>query len=213
MTPELVHAPEPGSRRADKESMIVAAAAEEFRSVGFAAARLDAIAARAGVAKGTIYLYFDTKEDLFKASVRRLVHPLIEEIERDVSDYQGTTAELLTLAIRALYRNMVEREDTRELMRLMMAEGSRIPEMSEFFTKEVLARGCATFRMILWRGMAQGEFRKTPAADFPELIIAGAKAAAMSILMFGPAAREADPAYQDAHIRYVLDALQVTPPG
>ena len=196
-------------RRVDREAAILAAAAREFCVAGFANAKLDAIAARAGVAKGTIYLYFDTKEDLLKAAVRRLVHPLIEDIERSVAEYQGPTEELLRIAVGHLHRNMVDSADMRELIRLLLAEGSRIPEMSEFFTKEILARGCATFRMILWRGIAQGEFRHSPAVDYPELIIAGAKSAAMSILLLGPAAREADPAYREAHVNFILDALRV----
>jgi hypothetical protein len=63
--------------------------------------------------------------------------------------------------------------------------------------------------MILWRGIAQGEFRHSPAVDFPELIISGVKSAAMSILLLGPAAREADPAYREAHVNFILDALRM----
>ena len=210
MTDQLPTPTEPLSgRRADREAAILAAAAKEFCTSGFAAAKLDAIAARAGVAKGTIYLYFDTKEDLLKASVRRLVHPLLEEIERSVAEYQGPTEELLRRAVGVLYRNMVDTEEMRELIRLLISEGPRIPEMSEFFTREIITRGCATFRMIIWRGVAQGEFRRTPAMEFPELIIAGAKSAAMSILLLGSAAHEADPAYREAHLNFLLDALRV----
>ncbi len=210
MTDEFVPSTDvPSGRRADREAAILAAAAKEFCVSGFAAAKLDAIAARAVVAKGTIYLYFDTKEDLLKAAVRRLVHPLIADIEREVAEYTGPTEDLLRRAVGHLYRNMVDSEDMRELIRLLMAEGSRIPEMSDFFTREIIARGCSTFRMILWRGVAQGVFRRSPAVEFPELIIAGAKSAAMAVLLLGPAAREADPAYREAHVNFLLDALRV----
>jgi AcrR family transcriptional regulator len=205
--------PRRGQRRADREAAIVAAAIEEFRTVGLANARLEDVAARAGVAKGTIYLYFDGKEDLFKAAVRSLIHPLLEQIEREVAEFQGPTEELLRRAIRGMHLDLTLRVETREMLRLLIAEAARMPDLADFFHAEMASRGLATVRMILWRGIALGEFRRTPAAEFPLLVIAPAKAAAMWALMFGERHPLEFERYIEAHCEFVLAALRAPATG
>lgn len=195
-------------RRAEREAAIVAAAIEEFIAVGLSNARLDDVAARAGVAKGTIYLYFDSKEELFKAAVRSLIHPLMQQVEREVAEFQGPTEELLRKALRTIYSDMAGRDQTRELLRLLIAEANRMPELSDFFHAEMASRGIATLRMILWRGVALGEFRQTPAAEFPLLIVAPCHALAMWQLMYGPRHALDVERYIDAHCEFVLASLR-----
>src|SRR5262245_18030304 len=91
--PAKTAAREPGLRRGERRDDIIAAALEEFSASGFAAARLDDVARRAGVAKGTIYLYFRDKETLFQELVRAMVHPLVGAL---------TTAPLQDIPIRAV---------------------------------------------------------------------------------------------------------------
>jgi AcrR family transcriptional regulator len=195
-------------RRADREAAIVRAAIEEFIAVGLANARLEDVAARAGVAKGTIYLYFDTKEDLYKAAVRSLIHPVVQQVEREVAEFQGPTEDLLRQALRTMYADITTRTDTRELMRLLIAEAHRMPEVVDFFYTEMASRGLATIRMIVWRGIALGEFRPSPAAEHPMLITAGCKALALWQLIFGDRHGLDVARYVDAHCDFVLAALR-----
>ena len=197
-----------GQRRKDREAAIVAAAIEEFQASGLTNARLDDIAASAGVAKGTLYLYFDGKEDLFKAAVRSLIQPIFEQMEQQVANFQGRTEDLLRIAIGQMYADMAARPQTRELMRLLIAEGHRMPDLGDFYYREVASRGLATMRMIVWRGIALGEFRSSPASEFPQLVIAPCITATIWELLFGPA-RTLDLArYADAHVEFILAALR-----
>ncbi len=198
-------------RRSDREAAIVAAAIEEFCAAGLAGARLEQVAQRAGVAKGTIYLYFDNKEELFKAAVRTLIHPLMERIESDIAEFQGSTEELLRNAILTAHADMHERPQTRELLRLMIAEGHRMPDLAEFFYRETIARGLATVRMILWRGIAQGEFRQSPAVEFPQLVIAPCMMAAIWMLLLGNAHPLDMERYSAAHASFIIAALRAQP--
>lgn len=197
-----------GQRRKEREAAIVAAAIDEFRASGLTNARLDDIAARAGVAKGTLYLYFDSKEELFKAAVRSLIHPLLDVVERQVATYEGPTEDLLRQAIRTMYVDVAQKNDGCELMRLMIAEGHRMPDLVEFYYSEVAARGLATLRMIVWRGIAKGEFRQSPAGEFPHLLLAPCKLSMTWQLLFGDSHRLDLERYAEAHAGFVLAALR-----
>ena len=201
-----------GQRRREREAAIVAAAIDEFRASGLTNARLDDIATRAGVAKGTLYLYFDSKEELFKAAVRSLIHPLLEAVEQQVAHFEGPTEELLRQAIRSMYQDVTQQTDGCELMRLMIAEGHRMPDLAEFYYTEVAARGLATLRMIVWRGIAKGEFRQTPAAEFPHMLLAPCKLSMTWQLIFGEKHRLELDRYADAHAEFVLAALKIPRP-
>jgi AcrR family transcriptional regulator len=197
-----------GQRRKDREAAIVAAAIEEFRAAGLTNARLDDIASRAGVAKGTLYLYFDCKEDLFKAATRSLIQPVFEQMEQQVATFQGPTSELLRLAILQMYADMAARPEARELMRLLIAESHRMPDLGEFYYREVVSRGLATMRMIIWRGIALGEFRQSPAAEFPQLVLAPCIFSAIWDMLFGPAQPLDLERYAGAHVEFILSALR-----
>jgi len=195
-------------RRREREAAIIAAAIEEFQLAGLMNARLDDIAARAGVAKGTLYLYFDGKEDLFKAAVRSLIHPIFGRMEQHVANFQGSTEDLLRQAIHQMYTDVARERTGRELMRLMISEGHRMPELAEFYHEEIAARGLAMVRMIIWRGIAQGEFRKSTAAEFPHLVFAPCKMLATWTLMFGERYAIDAERFANAHADFVLDALR-----
>lgn len=196
-------------RRANRESSILGAAIEEFRACGLANARLDDIAARAGVAKGTLYLYFDNKEELFKAAVRSLIHPQLEAIEREVADFKGATEDLLRHTIKTMYVDLAHGRGGCELLRMMISEGHRMPELADFYYLEIAARGLSTLRMIVWRGIALGEFRRSPAAEFPHLIMAPSKFVSTWQMIFGDRHPLDVERYADAHAEFVLAALRV----
>lgn len=148
-------------RKQARPAEIVAAALSVFSERGFAAARLDEVAARAGISKGTVYLYFDTKEALFEAVVRQELLPLLERAEALVDSHQGSAAELLRI-IAARFELAMESE-LGSIPRLVLAESGNFPRIAKFYADEVVARGVRLFSRVLERGVVDGEFRPMPA--------------------------------------------------
>jgi AcrR family transcriptional regulator len=195
-------------RRRARRDAILAAAIEEFRSAGLINARLDNVATRASVAKGTLYSYFRSKEDLFKAAVRSLIQPLLLGLEQRVATVPGSSEELLRQAIRQISSDVALTQSGRELFRTLVVEGRRMPDISEFYRDEVMLRGLAVIRMIIWRGIARGEFRRSAVVDFPELIFAPCEFMATWQLVFGDTHAIDAEKFVDAHIEFVLAALR-----
>jgi AcrR family transcriptional regulator len=157
------------ARSAARREAILAAALDEFSLRGFEATRLDDVAKRAGIAKGTIYLYFRDKESLFQELIRTMLTPLVGTIEA-----MGA----LDLPLSALADHFAEifvREvyETRrkDVIRLMISEGRRFPKLAEFYYREVLQRIIAAVRALLRRAAARGEVPEG-LADFPQIIAA-----------------------------------------
>jgi AcrR family transcriptional regulator len=185
---------------------ILAAALEEFFQQGFAAARLDAIAERAGIGKGTIYLYFDSKETLFEEAVRSVILPVIDRIETVALTPQGSAEMLLRAMITTFYRDVVATE-RRRLLRLLIAEGSRFPRLVSFYHAEVLTRGMAAIRHVLRYGVERGEFAPTAAVDYPQTIVGPAIVGAIWKLLFDDIEPIDLERLCDAHLDIVLRGL------
>jgi|CryBogDrversion2_2_1035213.scaffolds.fasta_scaffold00039_15 AcrR family transcriptional regulator len=200
------------ARQREREAVILQSAIAEFAASGFENARLDDIAHRAGVAKGTLYLYYSDKATLFKAAVRSVIHPVLARIQETVIVAEGSATELLRTVLAEIYREMTTDDLRRELVRLLVAEGRRFPDLGDFYHDEVIAKGTATFRMILWRGVATGEFRRTSAEEFPQLLLAPCVAFSNWQLMFGDRRPMNLDRYAEAHLQFVLAALQTAPP-
>ncbi len=162
---------------------LLAAALEEFFQQGFAATRLDGIAERAGIGKGTIYLYFDSKEALFEAAVRSMVGPVFEQAERFAADDSLGASEMLRAIIGTFYREVIGTE-RRRLLRLLIAEGPRFPRLLEFYHREVIQRGMTALRQILIKGVARGEFHASIPVDYPQVIIGPALVGAIWKMLF-----------------------------
>jgi AcrR family transcriptional regulator len=119
-------------RRSDaRPAEIAEAALELFVEHGFAATRMEAIAKRAGVTKGTVYLYFPSKEDLFRAVVKENILPNLEQGERLVAEHTGSAAELLALLVRRSWE-LMQTSRTQCMPKLMLAEGKNFPELAKF---------------------------------------------------------------------------------
>jgi AcrR family transcriptional regulator len=158
---------EPAERRRERRkdvrpSEIVAAALELFVERGYAATRLDDIALRAGASKGTLYLYFESKEELFKAVVREGLLPALAEGEQLVDSFEGSAADLWRAFVRGWWE-MIGSRPIGGLPKLMISEAGNFPEIARFYTEEVIERGHRLLRKALDRGVASGEFR--PIAD------------------------------------------------
>jgi AcrR family transcriptional regulator len=157
------------ARSAARREAILAAALDEFSKRGFEAARLDDVARRAGVAKGTIYLYFRDKESLFQELIRTMLTPLVGTIE--ALGAADVPAGVLAERVADLFVREVYETRRKDVIRLMIAEGPRFPKLAEFYYREVLSRIIAAMRALLGRAAARGE---VPAglAEFPQIIAA-----------------------------------------
>jgi len=157
------------ARSVDRRDAILAAALDEFASRGFEAARLDDVARRAGVAKGTIYLYFRDKESLFQELVRTMLTPLIGTIE--ALGQADVPLPMLADRIADLFVREVYETRRKDVVRLMISEGRRFPKLAEFYYHEVLSRIIAAVRSLLRRAAARGEVSEG-LAEFPQIIAA-----------------------------------------
>jgi len=157
------------ARSAGRREAILAAALEEFSACGFEATRLDDVARRANVAKGTIYLYFRDKESLFQELVRATLTPLVGIIEA-MGAADLPVAVLLERFVDIFVREVYETH-RKDVIRLLILEGRRFPKLAEFYYREVLSRIIAAMRATLRRAAARGEVPEG-LADFPQIIAA-----------------------------------------
>ena len=154
-----------------RRGSILAAALTVFASHGFEAARLDDVAARAGVAKGTLYLYFRDKEALFEALVRDAVTPLLQRMSKVTAAPDISPLEALDTFF-ALFKKEVLGTERKLLLRLIVAEGPRFPAIAEFYYREVVAHGLRMMRALAERAVREGAFASEAPARFPQLIVA-----------------------------------------
>ena len=146
-------------RKEARPGELLDAALDMFVEHGFAATRLDDVAKSAGVSKGTLYLYFSSKEELFKAVVRENILPMMGEAEELVDQFPGTTAELFRTMIHGWWER-VGNTRLSGIAKLIYAESGNFPDLARFHYEEVVVRGNQLFRRLLERGIARGEFRE-----------------------------------------------------
>jgi AcrR family transcriptional regulator len=146
-------------RRKDaRPEEILMAALDVFADRGFAATKLEDVARRAGVTKGTIYLYFKNKEALFKAIVRGTIVPVIARGEALAQSFTGSARDLFEQLIRQYWR-LIGETALAGIPKLMMAEANNFPELARFYYEEVVTRGHRLMAGVLERGIKAGEFR------------------------------------------------------
>lgn len=170
--PVSAAAPSPTKRRQASEARrraILDAAFDVFIAEGFKAARLDDIATRAGVAKGTLYLFSKDKEDLFKQVALDAVAPVLQRLTALAGQTELPFAMLLT-GLFALFEREVLGTKRREILRLIIAEGARFPAIAEFYHREVISRGLALIKGAAERAHARGEISSDALARFPQML-------------------------------------------
>ena len=162
----------PRRRRKDaRPAELLAAALELFVDKGFAATRLTDVAARAGVAKGTLYLYFDSKEALFRAVVEQGIVPLFAAAENEMDGYAGGSAELLCHFL-TRWQQQIGATRLAGLYKLIIAEAHNFPELAQYYHDQVIVRGRALLGAVLQRGIASGEFRAVDVDSTINVVIA-----------------------------------------
>ena len=150
---------------------ILDAALACFSQKGFAAARMDDIARRAGISKGTIYLYFESKEAVFKALAQRVVGSRVAEIGVVVQAFDGPTPDLVRLVLTRVGQ-IVSTGDVAVLPRMVLAEAGNFPELAQHWRREVVDHGIALWESIIRRGQERGEFREIPPEHAARLCMA-----------------------------------------
>jgi len=158
-------------RKHARPEEITAAALDLFVDRGYAGTRLEDVATNAGISKGTLYLYFANKEELFKAVVREgLVSP-IAAIRGIVDQFGGSTFDLLRMMLFGWWER-VGATRVSGIPKLILAEAGNFPELARFYVAEVVQPGHDVIAAIVRRGIARGEFRALDPDDAADMIAA-----------------------------------------
>jgi AcrR family transcriptional regulator len=145
-------------RKHERPAELLAAALDHFVEHGFTATKLDDVAAQAGVSKGTLYLYFDSKEDLFKAVIRQGIFPVLDEGEALLAQHEGDSSTLLR-GMLLRWWELIGATPLGGIPKLMISEAGNFPEVAQYYYEHVIVRGRNLLRQVLQRGIAAGEFR------------------------------------------------------
>jgi len=158
-------------RKEDRPQEITAAAFAAFAEKGFTATKVEEVARRAGVSKGLLYLYFKTKEELFKAVIRSVVAPRVDELTRTL-DSSDLGAEAFIRGPLLAFMQRLPGSRASIVIRLMISEAPKHPDLVEYYWDKVASRGLAALRQLLERGVASGEFRESAVTELPQLFVA-----------------------------------------
>jgi AcrR family transcriptional regulator len=158
-------------RKEARPKELLSAALDAFVERGFAATKLEEVARNAGVSKGTLYLYFQNKEELFKAVVRNTIVPNIAQAEKLIAEFDGETKDLFRELI-LLWARQISAVNVAGICKLMFAEVGNFPELAQFYHHEVIQRNELMIIQLLERGMLRGEFRQLDLTVTPKIITA-----------------------------------------
>jgi AcrR family transcriptional regulator len=194
-------------RKAERPQEILEAAFVEFSRNGYAMTTLDRVAERAGVTKGTIYVYFENKEHLFISMVREVTKAALDTVHERLETHEGSTADLLRAQFSFIYQHIVEDRRRREVLRMLIAEAPRFPELADRYHQEILRPCLDMLRQAIQRGMDRGEFRNSAIVDLPQIVIAPIALVDLWMMMFDDRQPLDMKAYFNAHLDLVLNGL------
>ncbi len=158
-------------RKQARPQELLEAALDLFCEKGFAAARTDEVARRAGVSKGTLYLYYPSKEELFKAVVRHNLSSLIAEGQELFGQFEGSSSDLLAKLLRTWWER-IGSTPAAGIHKIVLAEVRNFPELAQFYADEVILPADRLFCSMVERGIARGEFRALPVHDVAHALMA-----------------------------------------
>jgi AcrR family transcriptional regulator len=194
-------------RKEDRPAEITEAAMETFAEKGYAAARVEDVARRAGISKGLLYLYFKTKEELFKAVIRSFVSPRLDALTGTIATTDLSAEEFLRGPFLEFARSLPE-SPARQLVRLMVAEGPRHPDLIKWYWENVVSRGIDAIRSVIERGVRAGEFRASALDDFPHLLVAPVVFSMLWKQLFEPHSTLDTDAFLEGHVDLVIEAIR-----
>lgn len=205
--------PQRRRRKEARPSELISAALDLFVEKGYAATRLEDVAAHAGVSKGTLYLYFDSKAALFRAVVEEGIVPVLDQGEDSISTFAGNTAELLKYMLRTWWAHIGESKLC-GLCKLMVAEASNFPEIAAYYHDAVIDRGHTLLRRALQLGISRGEFRIVDVEVAVDTVFAPVLKMMLWRHSFASCCGDKrDPLpFLEAHLDIVLSGLQATNP-
>ena len=196
-------------RKEDRPQEITEAAFAAFAEKGYAGTRIEEVARRAGISKGLMYLYFKTKEELFKAVIRSVVVPQVELLEREL-DAATPSAETFLRGPVLTFMQGMPGSRVSVVIRLLIAEAHRHPDLVDFYWDNVASRGLAALKRLLERGVEAGEFRRTAVNDLPQLLIAPVITSVIWNIVFSQRSLDTD-ALIETHMDMALDYIRVKP--
>ncbi|NOZ09605.1 MAG: TetR/AcrR family transcriptional regulator [Gammaproteobacteria bacterium] len=158
-------------RKEARPEEIVEAALGLFVDKGFSATRIAEVAKRAGVSKGTLYLYFDSKEKIFQAVIQNMITPMIEEVEVMVKSYDGDTETLLKKIVRGWWDSVWD-TPLSGISKLIVSEAGNFPDMARFYMENVVKRVRYLLEQIIQSGVQNGEFRDVDVPTVTRLLMA-----------------------------------------
>jgi AcrR family transcriptional regulator len=194
-------------RKAERPQEILEAAFGEFSRNGYATTTLDRIAERAGVTKGTIYVYFENKEHLFISMVREFTKGAHEIVQEMYETHTGSTADLLRAQFSFIYEHIVEDKRRREVVRMLIAQAPRFPELADRYHEEILKPCLDMLRQAIQRGVDRGEIRNSSIVDSPQVVIAPIALVDLWMMMFEDRQPLDLKTYFEAHLDLVLNGL------
>lgn len=197
-------------RKEDRPQEITAAALEAFAEKGYSATRVTDVAKRAGVSKGLLYLYFRTKEELFKAVIKSFVSPRIDALKSEIDSTELSAEEYLRGPFLD-FAKQLPKSPARVLVRLMIAEGARHRDLTDWYHRNVVSQGLAAVRSLIERGVREGEFRESALQEFPHMVVAPVLFAIVWSLVFGGRHELDSDRFVEAQVDLLLNAIKRGP--
>ena len=194
-------------RKKDRPAEITQAALAAFAEKGYAATRVDEVAKRAGVSKGLLYLYFKTKEDLFKAVIRSFLSPRINALISDIEETELSAEEFVRGPFLAFARSLPN-SPARILVRLMIAEGPKHPDLVAWYWDNVVSRAMNALRTLIEKGVANGEFRESALNEFPQLLVTPVFFSMIWTIVFKSQMKLDTDRFIEAHVDMVLESIR-----
>ena len=194
-------------RKEDRPAEITEAALAAFAEKGYAATRVDEVARRAGVSKGLLYLYFKTKEDLFKAVIRSFLSPRVDALIKNIEETELSAEEFLRGPFLAFAKSLPG-SPAKILVRLMIAEGPKYPDLVDWYWDNVVSKALIALRTLIERGVDNGEFRESAVSEFPQLLITPVFFSMIFTIVFKQQMNLDTDRFIEAHVEIVLDSIK-----
>ena len=197
-------------RKEDRPAEITEAAFAAFAEKGYAATRVDEVAKRAGVSKGLLYLYFKTKDDLFKAVIRSFLSPRIDALIRNIEETELSAGDFIRGPFLAFAKSLPN-SPARVIVRLMIAEGPKHPDLVEWYWDNVVSRAMNSLRSLIAKGVDSGEFRETALNEFPQLLVTPVFFSMIFTIVFKQQMNLDTDRFIETHITMVLEYIKADP--
>ena len=194
-------------RKEDRPAEITEAALAAFAEKGYAATRVDEVARRAGVSKGLLYLYFKTKEDLFKAVIRSFLSPRVDALIKNIEETELSAEEFLRGPFLAFAKSLPG-SPAKILVRLMIAEGPKYPDLVDWYWDNVVSKALIALRTLIERGVDNGEFRESAVSEFPQLLVTPVFFSMIFTIVFKQQMNLDTDRFIEAHVEIVLDSIK-----